>query len=126
MPGILNSYAGGGGGGGGGGPLSMYIIPGDPTNVYNPSFSGSSNRNQTAIVSGGTPPYSYQWTRLSADDGINGTNLTSNPATFSATGTGGVTLNTRYEQWECEVTDDAMATVSDNFWIQFIFGAEEP
>lgn len=124
MPGILNAFILGGGGGGGG-PLSLTLSPGDPTNVYRPGSTDSATSEQYALVTGGTPPYTYLWTRLSADDGITTGDTAANPLSMAATGDGG-TINTCYEEWECEVTDAALDTVSATFWMQFNFGVLEP
>jgi hypothetical protein len=125
MPGVLNSFITGGGGGGGG-PLSVYIVPVlDPLEDYNPDSSGVSSMILYAVPSGGTPPYTYNWTRLTSPDGITPGATTTSSLTLSATGDGSP-VNTDQETWQIEVTDAALATATDSVVVRFYFGLEPP
>ena|SRR5690606_22394079 len=125
MPGVLNSFITGGGGGGGG-ALSVYISPTlDPLETYNPNPSGSDNVILYAVVSGGTPPYTYAWSRITSPDGITPGATNNNSVTLSAIGDGSP-VNTDQETWQIEVTDSALAIATDNVDVRFYFGLEPP
>jgi hypothetical protein len=71
----------------------------------------------TATPTGGKPPYSYAWTRVSGDvftinsPGINNTTFTGNGADVVKGGT-----------YRCTVTDDNLDTAFDNVNVNFTFG----
>lgn len=122
MPGLLNSFWGAGGGG----PLAVYISPViDPIEKYDPDAYGSNNVTLYAIVSGGTPPYTYSWTRTSLPGGITAGITTASALLLSATGDGSP-VDTDQETWQIEVTDDVAATATDSREVIFYFGLEPP
>lgn len=118
---VLNYY-----GSGGGGALSVYISPTlDPYETYNPNPSGTSNTVFYANPSGGTPPYTYSWTRLTSPDGISTGATNASSITMSAIGDG-TPVNTDQETWQIEVTDAVAATATDTVDVRFYFGLEPP
>lgn len=111
--------------GGGGGPLALVLFPGDPTEKYNPNQIGQSVQVEFAEVSGGTPPYTYAWTKLSGSSDISNGATDASEITFTCAGDGS-TISAFEAEWRCEVEDAALDTVQADFTIRFIFGTIPP
>ena len=61
-------------------------------------------------ATGGTPPYTYLWQRVSGNSSTSATNPTSNSTSWIFTG-GGVTNPIKSSIWRCQVTDAASTTI---------------
>lgn len=76
--------------------------------------AGTVISSQSAVVTviGGTPPYTYLWTRVSGDTQVGPLNGTSSSTKFSAyIGTAGISYSAVYK---CVVTDSAAVSVDSN------------
>lgn len=111
--------------GGGDGPLALVLFPGDPTVKYNPNRIGQSVQSEFAEPSGGTPPYTYAWTKQSGSSDISNGSTGSSELSFSCSGDGSI-ISAFEAIWRCTVTDAALDTVQEDFTIRFVFGTEEP
>ena len=104
----------GGGGPGGGGPASLSAVAsGDAIIIhqtYEPPFDPVVTLITpivTVTASGGAPPYTYQWTRISGDHKASCDSPTSPTATWTAN----LYLDTTSESvWRCTVTDSIGGT----------------
>lgn len=108
----------------GGGALKVKGRP-NPADRYYGYYNGSAGINVKAYVSGGVPPYTYAWTRISgsdkigissyslADVGFSASNSSGNPITFIAT-------------WRITVTDSVAATDFDDVAVSINFGTSPP
>lgn len=103
---LINKSTAGGGGGGG---LAVGISPSTINETHKPQ--GFNSASVTAIASGGTPAYSYAWTKLSGD-AIVCASPSSATTLFSVTSMGDG--ETRVATFRVTVTDAIPATaVSD-------------
>lgn len=110
--------------GGGGGALSVRVRF-DPLQKYTASPTASANITQTAVIEGGTPPYSSAWTRVSGSTGIASAGAATS-CFFSASGSTTRPTSSHSAVFELEVTDAASATASVTFTVNFFFGLAEP
>jgi hypothetical protein len=105
MSGVLSVVIGGTAGAGGGSPLVASIGGGE----YASNFDSDSWTWNTAIctASGGTPPYSYQWSWTSTSGGIFGFASSSALASTLPAVSGVARSSTATGSLRCQVTDSA-------------------
>ena len=119
MPAFIR-HVGGGGGGGGGSGFSVSFSPAF-ISAYSPFVGDTIYRTPDTTVTGGTPSYTYAWTRVSGDTEILISSTTVAEPTFSATG--GRSNAVLYEAiWRLTVTDSLSAVVSRDLYLMFQIG----
>jgi len=96
--------------------LVAFITP-NPSASNTPPGSATSPLT-TCNVNGGTPPYTFLWSKVSGDD-ISISSTTDQSVTFSASGSNGEIKTATYK---CVVTDDVAANAEDTVLVRFIFG----
>lgn len=100
---VLASHKPAGGGGGG-----LAVTLDQATISKTDSRSSITTSSVAANATGGTPPYTYQWTRAGGDSGTSATSSSANSTAFRRTGC--VAGNSYVSTWICTVTDNAAAT----------------
>lgn len=83
-------------------PLSVSISPDFAAGLASKGFGSVVSNSVQANVWGGTPPYSYAWTRVGDPDGISPTTPTSASTRFSSFFLESGVMN---GTWKCTVTD---------------------
>lgn len=108
----------------GGGALKVKGRP-NPADRYYGYYNGSAGIDVTAFVSGGTPPYTFAWTKVSGSNQIGISSYTQQNVGFSAANSSGNPV-TFSAQWMVTVTDAVSATDSDTVDVSINFGTEPP
>lgn len=97
--------------------VSSFTMFVSPTALFKFAPSGSDTTGiAEAYPSNGVAPYTYSWTQISGD-AITINSPTSKSTTFSASGSGGDKTGI----FQCEVTDNTLATRTDTVEVTFLF-----
>ena len=103
-------------------PFVAYTAFATPASLDESNDAGSVTTITTTVnVTGGLPPYTYLWTKVSGKT-IAVNSPTSATTSFSIAGSNGDSFGSTYK---CTVTDDASAVVSANVEVSFFFGEYE-
>lgn len=98
------------------GAVGLFVgISGPP---YKSGTTSPQLSNATATAGGGTPPYSYAWTKVSGDASVA---ISSGAALATVTLTSGGMLTGDYKTgtFRCTVTDAVLATTSSDCFAEF-------
>lgn len=110
---------------GGGGALTIKVRP-NPAENYEANVGNASSVNVKAYISGGTAPYTVQWTFVSGSTLIYPSAYTGIDNTMNADAPHDGLPKQYTGVWRATVTDAVSATASDDFSITLAMGIQPP